>query len=45
MPEKRRAGAMNVYEISQAKLSGVLRYLFNGEHFALETGGPYGTGR
>jgi 3',5'-cyclic AMP phosphodiesterase CpdA len=45
MPDKRRAGAMNVYDIAGGELTGVERYLYDGERFTKEPSGPYGTGR
>ena len=44
MPERQRAAAMNVYEIRNAQLSNVQRYLFDGTGFSEEPGGAYATG-
>jgi hypothetical protein len=45
LPKKRRAAGMNVYDIEGGKLHEVHRYLYDGEQFSPEPGGPYATGR
>ena len=45
MPEKRRAAASNVYTVSDGRLVDIERYLYDGEAFQPEPGGPYATGR
>lgn len=45
MPEKRRAAAMNLYEVQQGQLDNVQRFLFDGDRFGPEPGGAYATGR
>jgi len=43
-PEHHRTAAMNIYTLANGAVTGVERYLFNGEGFELESGGAYSSG-
>jgi 3',5'-cyclic AMP phosphodiesterase CpdA len=45
LPEKRRAAAMNVYEIDGSGLHKIERYMYGENGFVSELGGAYATGR